>query len=201
MRLIISVSRQRSSASCSRALEAVRSVRERLLGGNTAIEEQRANFAPYGSSSSTRRGTNRTISKQWSIKMFCLADRNCVRVPCTPSSREVLIEAGLGPKTFSVPLNSSGEEFREMILSHFPKLRDGGGFDLLRCIPNSKHLDVISPSVAQSARLLKAAVGNGRVYVRPIQKNLDLSVDEEAVPQCEVNDLKCNIETTYVNYY
>ena len=116
----------------------MRSVRERLLGGgNSAIEEQWANFAPYGSSS-TRRGTNRAISKQ-----DVSFDRNCVRVPCTPSSREVLIEAGLGPKTFSVPLCSSGEEFCEMILSNFPKLRDGGGFDLLPCIPNTKHLDVI----------------------------------------------------------
>lgn len=195
---VITVSRQRSSASCSRALEAVRSVRERLLGGGTsAIEEQRANFAPYGSSSSTRRGTNRAISKQWNIKMFCLSDRNCVRVPCTPSSREVLIEAGLGPKTFSVPLCSNGEEFREMILSNFPKLRDGGGFDLLRCISNTKHLDVISPSVAMNAKLLKAAVGNGRVYVRPIQKNLDLSIDE-ALPQCEVRNWK---SSNYLYYY
>ena len=195
MMCAITVSRQRSSASCSRALEAVRSVRERLLGGgNSTIEEQRANFAPYGSSSSSRRGINRAISKQWSLKMFCLADKNCVQVPCTPSSREVLIEAGLGPKTFSVPLGSSGEEFREIILSNFPKLRDGGGFDLLRCIPNTKHLDVISPSVAMNAKLLKAAVGNGRVYVRPIQKNLDLSIDE-AIPQCEVRNWKCNISS------
>ena len=51
-----------------------------------------------------------------------------------------------------------------------------------------KHLDVISPAVAQSAKLLKAAVGNGRVYVRPIQKNLDTSIDKEAVPQCEVSN-------------
>ena len=75
----ITVSQQRSSASFSWALEAVRSVRERLLGGgNSAIEEQRANFAPYGSSS-CRRGTNRAISKQWSLKIFCLADKNCGR--------------------------------------------------------------------------------------------------------------------------
>ena len=65
--------------------------------------------------------------------------------------RDLLIEAGLGPKIFSVPLCSSGEEFREIILSKFPKLKDGGGFDLLRCIPNTKHLHVISPSDAQSA--------------------------------------------------
>ena len=76
--------------------------------------------------------------------------------------REVLIKAGLGPKTFSVPLCSSGEEFREIILSNFPKFRDGEGLDLLCCIPNTKHLDVISPSVAQSERLLKAAVRNVR---------------------------------------
>ncbi len=42
----ITESRQRSTASCSRALDVVRSVRERLLGGNAA-REQRANFAPY----------------------------------------------------------------------------------------------------------------------------------------------------------
>ena len=60
-------------------------------------------FAPYGLSSSTRRGTNQTVSKQWSIKMFCLADKNAIRVPCMPTSRDLLIEAGLGPKTFSVP--------------------------------------------------------------------------------------------------
>ena len=29
----------------------------------------------------------------------------------------------------------------------------------------SKHLEVTSTSIAQSAKLLKAAVGNGRVYV------------------------------------
>lgn len=181
----ISVSRQRSTASCSRALQAVRSVRQRLLGGNDAVEEQRVNFALYGLSA--RRGSSGAISKQWSVKMYCLADTNAIKVPCTPSSREVLIEAGLGPKTFSVPLSATGEDFRDSIFSAFPKLKDGGGFDLLRCLPNSKHLEVILASVAQSARLLKATVGNGRVYVRPIQKNLDLSVDKNVVPQCEVS--------------
>ena len=125
----------------------VHSVRER---GNTAIEEQQANFA---SSSSTRRGTNRAVSKQWSIKKFCLADKNSTRAPCLPSRREVLIEAGIGTKTYHF-----GEEFRDIILSKFSELKDGRGFDLLHCIPKSKHLYdiVISPSVAQSAKLLKA---------------------------------------------
>ena len=178
------MSRQRSSASCSRAFEVVRSVRERLLSGSASKEEQRANFALYGLTSSSKKGN--TKNKPWSIKMYCLADKNVLRVPCTPSSREMLVEAGLGPKTISVSLCSSPEEFRGSILSSYPKLKDGGGFELLRCIPNTKDLDVISPLIAQSSKLLKAAVGNGR-YVRPIQKDLDVSIDLDAVPQCEVS--------------
>ena len=106
------MSRQRSSASCSRAFEVVHSVRERQLSGSASKEEQCANFAPYGLTSSSKKGI--TKNKPWSIKMYCSADKNVVRVPCTPSSREMLVEAGLGPKTICVFLCSSPEEFREV---------------------------------------------------------------------------------------
>ena len=85
----ISVSRQQSTTSCSRTLQAMRSVRQRLLGENRM---QRVNFALYDLSArkcpvvpSVSSGVQR-----------CTA----TKVPCTPSSREVLIEAGLHfPKT------------------------------------------------------------------------------------------------------
>ncbi len=69
---------------------------------------------------------------------------------CGACPREMLIEAGLGDKTISVPSCSSGEE------NHYvTKLKDdGGGFEVLR-YPNTK---VISASIAQ---LLK---GNGKIY-------------------------------------
>lgn len=177
---------QGSSAACNRALDAVRAVRTRLMGDSRAVEEQRSNFAPYASN---RRIGPTTKVKLWHVKMFCLADKNCTRIPCTPSSRELHIEAGLGFKTFTVPVNSCGEDFRDIILSNFPKLREGGGFEMLRCIPNTKDLDVISPSIANSAKLLKASIGNARVFLRPIQRNLDVNVDNDVVPKCEVRCL------------
>lgn len=72
--------------------------------------------------------------------MFCLADKNSVKVPCTPYTREALVAANLGSKDVVVCQSVSKDEFREVIL------------ELLRCIPNSnnsKDLDLISPSIAQ----------------------------------------------------
>ena len=43
----------------------------------------------------------------------------------------------------------------------------------MRCIANSRQLEPISLMVAKSPLLLKKVIGNGRIYVRPIQKNLD----------------------------
>ncbi len=60
-------------------------------------------------SSSSRKGSK---SKQSSLKMYCLADRNVVRVPF-----KMLIEAGLGAKTISVPVCSSGGENNSVKLS------------------------------------------------------------------------------------
>ena len=66
-----------------------------------------------------------------------------------------------------------------MITTSFPKLSDCGGFELLRCVANSKHLDVIVGNIAQipspSPTLLMTIIGNARVYIRPIQTDLDLA--------------------------
>lgn len=45
----------------------------------------------------------------------------------------------------------------------------------MRCIPNTRQLEPISSTVSQQPKLLKSVVANGRIYIRPIQKDLDLS--------------------------
>jgi hypothetical protein len=62
-------------------------------------------------------------------------------------------------------------------LEAYPRLNYGGGFELLRCQTKSRDLLGISPRIAGSSSLLKRRVGNGKVYVRPIQR--DLSLDPE----------------------
>jgi len=155
--------------SCSRALSAIRSVRERLQLEDPAAE-QRANFSPYAS-----RKSNFAKPKQWSAKFVCLSHKETITVPCSKYDRAMLIEAGLGEKKVVVPnIDATPKQFQDVLIAEFPKLEGCGGYELLRCIPNTKQLEVISPSMAQSPKLLKNVLGNGRVFIRPIQRDLDI---------------------------
>ena len=90
----------------------------------------------------------------------------------------LLEEAGLGEKMLEVPVSCSPEEFHDTILTAYPKLQEGGGFELLRCMPNSRDLVPIGTRVAGTPKLLKRRVGNGRVYIRPLQRELSLDPEE-----------------------
>ena len=80
---------------------------------------------------------------------------------------------------------------KDVLLSTFPRLREGGGYQMLKCLPNSRKLDVLSMSVYKSPSLLKERVGNARTYVRPIQKDLEILTDEEDI-ESAVSGLLCS---------
>ena len=174
---------------CTRARQAVHSIRARLTGD--AEVEHRSNFAPYssrkrrrgslsGPSSTTGPATQKRKVQGWNARFLCLASTSASQVPTTSAEKEALIEAGLGEKRISIPdVECSPKEFYEVLHKEYPKLRQGGGFELLRCIPNSRLLEPISVTVSQSPRLLKTVINTGRVYIRPIQQDLDLSVSDD----------------------
>ena len=177
-------------------MEAIRSVRERLQSGNepstshgqdTAGSEQKSNFKPYRPS---------TKGKSWSVKLVCLSERNATKVPCSAYDRKLLVGAGLGEKKAVLPnLDCSPENFDLFITSLFPKLDGCGGYDLLRCVPNTKSLEVISSAIGQSPKLLKSVIGNGRVFIRPIQKNLDVKPSKKASQVGVTQYLICMLTT------
>lgn len=117
----------------------------------------------------------------WSVKMVCLSEKNARRVPCSVAERETLVQAGLGEKVIIPDITCSAQEFQGIIISAFPKLDGCGGFDLLRCTPNTKELEMISLAVSQSPKLLKSVVSGGKVFIRPIQQNLDLDLDKKLI--------------------
>ncbi len=95
-------------------------------------------------------------------------------MPADARFKETLVEAGLGEKKIMVPdIDCGAAEFRELLLT-----KDGGGFELLRCVSNTKSLEVISSTVSRLPRLLKSVIGCGKIYIRPIQRDLDLKQDE-----------------------
>ena len=146
--------------SCGRAIDNLRIARQRF--------EQKDNFLP-----SSKKG--KKCGKIWNVKMVCLDKTDAEKVPCNKYERSLLAEAGLGEKVIAVPDTSSIDEFKAVIEDAFPKLEGCGGYEILRCVPNSKDLELISPVISQTPRLLRGIIGAGRIFIRPIQQNLSAS--------------------------
>lgn len=73
-------------------------------------------------------------------------------------------------------MDCSTEEFHAVLMKSFPKLKKCGGFELLRCVPSTRDLELIPSPVCHSPRLLRNRIGTARIFIRPIQA--DLSIEE-----------------------
>ena len=73
-------------------------------------------------------------------------------------------------------MHSGPEDLKTALMIEFPKLKAGGGFELLRIRPQSRELDLIPiPHGGYTVEYLKAVVQNAKVSVCPIQAALDIS--------------------------
>ena len=79
------------SLPCSRALQALRSVRGRLSGDSR--REQRSNFAPYSfKAAAGKKGKGKKVRLQsCSLKMVCLSGTGDCRVPSSIRAKETLL--------------------------------------------------------------------------------------------------------------
>ena len=115
----------------------------------------------------------------WKHKFVCLAYTD-QQVPVREAEKDELFAAGLGEKEIVFDdLFASAEDFRDILYEAFPQLRDGGGYQLLKCMPNSRRLEALSGLVMQSPHKLKQRVGAARTYIRPLQKKLDTTPTEQ----------------------
>ena len=99
-------------------------------------EEQRSlfNFKRKEPSSSSS-------SSCWVHKFSCLESTVADRVPTSQSAKMVLEEAGLGEKVVTIPdIDCTPDTFHKLLLTAYPKLREGGGFELMRCLPQSRDM-------------------------------------------------------------
>jgi len=63
-------------------------------------------------------------------------------MPTTDVDKEELFRAGLGEREIEFELlDMIQEELKELIVASFPRLTKGGGFQLLKCVPNSRTLN------------------------------------------------------------
>ena len=88
-------------------------------------------------------------------------------------------------------------EFHGKLIESFPKLEFCGGFELMRCIPQTRQLELIKSPVCHSPRLLRSYMGAAKVYIRPIQENIDIEMME---PRNDVNVSEVCFDNLCHNY-
>jgi len=67
------------------------------------------------------------------------------QVPTREAEKDELFAAGLGEKEVEFnDLCANAEDFQDALYQAFPQLQDGGGYQLLKCIPNSRRLEPLS---------------------------------------------------------
>ena len=84
--------------------------------------------------------------------------------------------ADLGEKR--ITLLNDAESWDELQL-HFPKLRDIGGFEMLRMDSGKSLHPVVYPKNGYSIPYLRAVVHHANIYLRPLQKDLCDKVSDE----------------------
>ena len=90
---------------------------------------------------------------------------------------------GLGQKKVVFSSKGSFVDAKEKLESVYPKLKDAGGFELLRMgSPNAKLFLINPPAGGYSVPFLRDTVGLGQAlaYIWPLQMYLDTSVGESA---------------------
>lgn len=93
-----------------------------------------------------------------------------------------LTEAGLGNKKVLLSSNATPLEVRTSLYESFPKLERAGGFECLTGNGTTKCLVPIPlPRDGYSATSLHAAAKKARVYLRPIQNNINLDVPHVSI--------------------
>ena len=107
----------------------------------------------------------------------CLAYCDQYKIPTTDVEKDDLLQAGLGEKEIKfISLDLDADEFRKVLYQVYPQLENAGGFQFFKCVENSRRLEPLSTVTLSSPALLKSRVGNARTYIRPIQRDLDLSI-------------------------
>ncbi|CAB3996334.1 Hypothetical predicted protein [Paramuricea clavata] len=141
------------------------------------------------------------VKETWTHEFFCLAETCAIRVP-TRLKKINLQNSGLGRKKVVFKCNDSAFDVQKVLQGVYPKLSQAGGFELLRIGDPRTSLVLITPPVTGYNVLFlrdSAGLGQALAYIRPLQKDLDLStsIDEE-IEQVEdknvpfVKCIECN---------
>ncbi|XP_053386140.1 uncharacterized protein LOC128550670 isoform X2 [Mercenaria mercenaria] len=140
----------------------------------------RAIFAPYRRAVNRRGGRAHAEAaaavSHWTHKFSIIPRCTDETVP-SRQEKYRLHHAGLGEKRITFVKSTSKNDFENTLEEAYPKLRDCGGFELLRTPPGSRVAleSILMPAGGYTSAYLadESALGQAMCYIRPIQKDLD----------------------------
>ena len=93
-----------------------------------------------------------------------------------------LIRAGLGRKQITLFDGDGSHELHREILHTFPRLSEGGGYELLRVAESGQRNLCVIPSLSggYSVSYLREVLHQAKVYIRPVQNDLSLDPCDDA---------------------
>jgi hypothetical protein len=125
--------------------------------------------------------TGKLKAKSLTRKFVCLADKEQVEAPDREEQRNLLV-AGLGEVKVAIPEDANENNVRDLLIETFPKVEESGGFELMYAETRSRDLLVIPPGPdGLSTKYLASFIGQGKIYIRPIQQDLPLNEDMSTV--------------------
>ena len=141
-----------------------------------------------GGGKSTSRGVKMPKSKKrlnsWNHDFVCLTSTMQSKPPTSFETGE-LMRGGLGKKQLTLFEHDGPSELHGEIMLAFPKLKEGGGYELLR-IGGSGDRNTLQliPQPAQgfSVFYLKEVVRQAKIFIRPLQRNIDILLDTTISP-------------------
>lgn len=115
----------------------------------------------------------------WSHRFVCLSDSEDCQTP-NLDYKIVLKNAGLGEAEIAFQKDGNAEHFHQKLLETFPKLKDCGGYEVLRTAERSSHKLVVIPCPREgySISVLKECLNQAKGYIRPVQSDLSLEPSE-----------------------
>ena len=154
-------------------------VARQRIGGNLSINEHRRLFG-YGNTGNVSKGKGKATTKRQTctLKFVCLGKCDPVKPPTSVKERTVLCNAGLGDTTIVFNVNGDSDHCHRKILETFPKLAQSG-YELLlydRAGENSSFCPLKHPYLPKK---LKEVAGQCKIYIKPLQKDLIESDNDE----------------------
>lgn len=134
-------------------------------------------FLPVQQPSPSRHTVRRKIPT-CTIKFVCLNNVGATKPPGTVAEKTALANSGLGPGIVSFAADGKANHLHQKLLEKFPALSSGGGYELLLYQRGGLQHGFHKISPPYTPARIKEVAAQARVYIRPLQKNLKVVMQE-----------------------